>query len=62
VDRWDVLALLGVVLLGAGLALLQPWLGLAVGGLCLLGIGVTGSVFAERAAAVEKLIDAKRGG
>ncbi|WP_405930331.1 hypothetical protein [Streptomyces sp. NBC_00827] len=61
-DRWDVLALLGIVLLGAGLYLLAPWLGFTVAGACLLALGVTGSVFAEKASAMQQLADAKRGG
>ncbi|QQM45000.1 hypothetical protein [Streptomyces liliifuscus] len=61
-DRWDVLALLGIGLLGAGLWLIAPWLALtAIGGL-LLVIGLAFSVLAEKAAARQQLIDAKRGG
>jgi hypothetical protein len=59
VDRWDALALLGIALLGAGLWLLAPWLGLAVTGAALLAVGLAGSVTAERAAARQALIDAK---
>lgn len=62
VDRWDVLALLGVGLLGVGLGLLAPWLGLTVAGGVLLAVGLGGSVYAEKAAARQALIDAKRGG
>lgn len=61
-DRWDVLALLGVVLLGAGLALLAPWLGVAVAGLVLLGIGIGGAVIEERAAVREAAALEKQGG
>ena len=61
-DRWDVLALLGIVLLGAGLWLIAPWLGLTVVGAALLAIGLGGSVLAEKAAARQELIDAKKGG
>ncbi|MCY0919616.1 MULTISPECIES: hypothetical protein [unclassified Streptomyces] len=48
-DRWDVLALLGTLLLGAGLALLSPWIGLTAVGLVLLSIGIFGALAAERA-------------
>ncbi|WP_435610885.1 hypothetical protein [Streptomyces sp. C10-9-1] len=48
-DRWDVLALLGITLLGAGLALLAPWLGLAVAGAVLLVLGVAGALGDARA-------------
>ena len=61
-DRWDVLSLLGVLGLGVGLGLLAPWLGVAVSGLVLLGLGLGGAVYAERAARVQELIDAKKGG
>ncbi|MFM9634371.1 hypothetical protein ACKI10_43320 [Streptomyces galilaeus] len=61
-DRWDVLGLLGVVLLGVGLCLLAPWLGLSVAGLVLLAIAAAGSVFTEKAAATQELIDARKGG
>lgn len=50
-DRWDVLGLLGIALLGAGLALLAPWLGVAVAGLALLAVSITGAVITERATA-----------
>jgi hypothetical protein len=62
VDRWDVLAVLGIAGLGAGLGLLAPWLGLAVAGLVLLGIGIVGAVTAERAARTAELIKTKTGG
>jgi hypothetical protein len=62
VDRWDVLALIGTVLLGSGLWLLAPWLGLSVAGGVLLVVGLGGSVVEEKAAARQKFIDAKRGG
>lgn len=61
-DRWDVLALLGIVLLGVGLWLLAPWIGFTVAGACLLALGITGSVFTEKAAAMKQLVDAQRGG
>lgn len=61
-DRWDVLSLLGVLGLGVGLGLLAPWLGVAVAGLVLLGLGLGGAVCAERADRVQELIDAKKGG
>ncbi|MDN3021549.1 hypothetical protein [Streptomyces sp. S.PB5] len=61
-DRWDVLALLGIVFLGAGLWLIAPWLGLTVVGGALVVIGLGGSVLAEKAAARQELIDAKKGG
>ena len=61
-DRWDVLSLLGVLGLGIGLGLLAPWLGVSVAGLVLLGIGLGGAVYAEKAARVKELIDAKTKG
>lgn len=61
-DLWDVLSLLGVVLLGAGLWLIAPWLALTVCGGVLFLLGVGGSVVAERAAARQELIDVKKGG
>lgn len=60
-DRWDVLALLGVVLLGAGLALLTPWLGIAVAGAVLLALAVAGAVAAERAPAPAPAADQNGG-
>lgn len=53
-DRWDVLGLLGVLLLGTGLALLAPWLGLAAAGLVLLALAVTGALGAERPGPAKK--------
>lgn len=50
-DRWDALALLGVVLLGAGLFLVAPWLGVTVTGAVLLAVGLGGAIAAERAPA-----------
>lgn len=47
-DRWDVLVLLGVSLLGLGLFLLAPWLGITVCGLVLLAVGVAGAHSANR--------------
>ncbi|WP_060880170.1 hypothetical protein [Streptomyces scabiei] len=61
-DLWDVLSLIGVVVLGAGLWLIAPWLALTVGGGALVLVGVGGSVIAERAAARQQLLDAKKGG
>lgn len=46
-DRWDVLCVLGVVLLGVGLALLAPWLGVTSAGAVLLALGVFGAYSAE---------------
>lgn len=54
-DRWDVLGLVGLVLLGGGLGLLAPWLGLAVAGSVLLVLAVCGAVAAARAAARQEL-------
>ncbi|MFD8640837.1 hypothetical protein ACFV14_11065 [Streptomyces zaomyceticus] len=48
-DRWDVLALLGIVLLGLGLGLLAPWLGVAAAGLVLLAVGIAGALGELRA-------------
>ncbi|MET9396291.1 hypothetical protein [Kitasatospora sp. NPDC002965] len=48
VDRWDLFALLGVVMIGAGLALIDPWLGVAAGVL-LLAAGLVGGIRAGRA-------------
>ncbi|WP_158515452.1 hypothetical protein [Kitasatospora sp. MBT63] len=53
-DRWDVLALLGIVLLGTGLALFAPWLGIATAGALCLVAGITGGVLAERAASTSR--------
>ncbi|MEV3848101.1 hypothetical protein AB0J30_15055 [Streptomyces microflavus] len=61
-DRWDVLALLGIVCLGVGLGLLAPWLGVSVAGLVLLTLGVTGALLAERSARTDELIKARTGG
>lgn len=61
-DRYDVLALLGIACLGAGLCLLAPWLGIAVAGAVLLAVGLTGAVIAERAERTAELIKAKTGG
>ncbi|MFE9737331.1 hypothetical protein [Streptomyces sp. NPDC006477] len=43
-DRWDVLALLGIAGLGTGLGMLAPWLGVAVAGLVLLVVGIAGAL------------------
>lgn len=61
-DRWDVLALLGVVLLGLGLSLLAPWLGITAAGVVLLALGVIGAGVNERAARTEQLLNAKTEG
>ncbi|MFD6421717.1 hypothetical protein [Streptomyces sp. NPDC060198] len=61
-DRWDVLALIGVVGIGVGLGLLAPWLGIAVAGTVLLALGLTGAAIAERAARTAELIEARKGG
>ncbi|MFJ5059033.1 hypothetical protein ACIP96_06390 [Streptomyces nigra] len=57
-DRWDVLGLIGVLLLGGGLGLLAPWLGAAAAGLVLLVLAVCGAVGTQRAAAREQLVKA----
>ncbi|MGW2591964.1 hypothetical protein ACWCXC_17095 [Streptomyces sp. NPDC001515] len=62
VDRYDVLALLGIACLGCGLGLLAPWLGLATAGLVLLVLGVGGALAAERATRTDQLIKARTGG
>ncbi|WUI00216.1 hypothetical protein OHR68_43240 [Spirillospora sp. NBC_00431] len=46
-DRWDLLALLGVACLGAGLWLVAPWLGITAVGLVLLAGGIVGGVVGE---------------
>lgn len=61
-DRWDSLALIGITGIGVGLGLLAPWLGIAVAGLVLLALAVTGAVIAERAARTAELIEARKGG
>ncbi|NEB00614.1 hypothetical protein [Streptomyces sp. SID13726] len=64
-DRWDVLGLAGVLLLGGGLGLLAPWLGIASAGLVLLTVAVCGAVAAQGAAARERLakaVEAAKGG
>ncbi|MEU7348346.1 hypothetical protein ABZ778_31475 [Streptomyces bacillaris] len=50
VDRWDVLVLLGVALVGLGLFLLAPWLGVTVAGAVLMAVGVAGAHSANRTA------------
>ncbi|MFJ9382010.1 hypothetical protein [Streptomyces sp. NPDC101455] len=57
-DRWDVLGLAGVLLLGGGLGLLAPWLGVAAAGLVLLVVAVAGALAGERQAAREQLVKA----
>lgn len=52
-DRWDVITLAGIALLGVGLGLLAPWLGVAVAGAVLLVLGVVGAVGVERTAAAD---------
>lgn len=49
-DRWDALVLVGVGLIGFGLFLLAPWLGVTVTGLVLLAVGVAGAHSANRKA------------
>jgi len=61
-DRWDVLAALGIALVGTGLGLLQLWLGIATAGLLLLAAGITGGVLTERAARAERAATERRGG
>ncbi|MGW1127467.1 hypothetical protein [Streptomyces sp. NPDC002526] len=53
-DRWDVLVLLGVGLVGTGLFLLAPWLGVTAAGAVLLAVGVLGAHGANRATADEQ--------
>ncbi|MEU3600891.1 hypothetical protein ABZ714_19530 [Streptomyces sp. NPDC006798] len=48
-DRWDVIALIGIAGLGLGLGLLQLWLGITVAGAALLVVGIGGGVLAGRA-------------
>lgn len=50
-DRWDLLVLVGIALLAAGLYLLAPWLGLATAGLLLTAAGLAGATRAENRAA-----------
>ena len=57
-DRWDVIGLAGVLLLGSGLGLLAPWLGIAAAGLVLLTVAICGAVAAQGAAAREQLAKA----
>lgn len=61
-DLWDVLALLGIVGLGAGLWMLAPWLGVSVASSVLIAVALSGSILSEKAAARQALIDAKKGG
>lgn len=61
-DRWDVLCLLGVMLLGVGLGLLAPWLGITAAGVVLLALGVTGAGMTERAERTEQLLKTRDGG
>ncbi|WP_436772058.1 hypothetical protein [Yinghuangia sp. YIM S09857] len=49
-DRWDVLAVVGIVLIGVGLGLFAPWLGVTAAGVLLLAGGIGGGLLAERAA------------
>lgn len=49
-DRWDILAALGIAFIALGLALVAPWLGLTVGGVLLLAAGVAGGVLDGRVA------------
>lgn len=59
-----MLGLAGVLLLGSGLGLLAPWLGVAAAGLVLLAVAVSGAVASQRQAAREQLAEAvkSRGG
>jgi hypothetical protein len=61
-DRWDVLVLTGIAMLGTGLALLALWLGIAVAGALLLALGVYGGIQAGRADAARPGIPHQRGG
>lgn len=54
-DRWDVLGLVGLLLLGGGLGLLAPWLGVAAAGLVLFSVAVCGAIAARRQAVREQL-------
>jgi hypothetical protein len=56
VDRFDVLVLLGVLMVCAGLWLIAPWLGLTVGGAVVLGVGLVGAVAREKSDATRELI------
>ncbi|MGW1035017.1 hypothetical protein ACWD4Z_22875 [Streptomyces antibioticus] len=59
-DRWDTIGLVGLVLLGGGLALLAPWLGVAVAGALLVAVAVCGAVAAHRQEVREQLAAAVR--
>jgi hypothetical protein len=48
-DQWDLFALLGIVMIGLGLGLLAPWLGVSATGALLLAAGVIGGIRTERA-------------
>lgn len=60
-DRWDVLALLGVLMVGCGLGLLAPWLGLTVAGGIVLAVGLFGALVSEKTDATRELLKAKGG-
>lgn len=60
-DRFDVLVLLGVLTVGAGLGMRSPWLGVVVAGLIVLGVGLVGAVAREKADATRELIKSKGG-
>jgi hypothetical protein len=62
IDRWDVLVLAGVALVGTGLSLLSLWLGLAVAGALLVVLGVAGGTQAGRADAARPGIPHRQGG
>lgn len=61
-DRWDVLGLVGLALLGVGLGLRAPWLGVATAGLVLLTVAVCGAVAAYRRQVRQELTAVERKG
>ncbi|WTW96593.1 hypothetical protein OG216_25930 [Streptomycetaceae bacterium NBC_01309] len=50
-DWWDVIAAVGIVLIGVGLSLFAPWLGVTAAGVLLVAGGIVGGTLAERAPA-----------
>ncbi|MFJ6386438.1 hypothetical protein ACIQJT_02395 [Streptomyces sp. NPDC091972] len=60
-DRWDVFGLVGLLLLGGGLGLLAPWLGVAVAGLLLFTVAVCGALAEHRQEARAQLAEAVAG-